>query len=334
MSLLLPRIIHSLDLMLPDYKAGAKSKHWEMFFTDKMVETLHDAIELRNFRANSLTDDIDAGASWFSTAASYMRLARLTGPEWIAAYAETSVGNPKTYRFGGTDVNFMELSLLHYLWTISQHFKGGTIVGIGAGYGGLPHKIKHRFPLAHYVLLDLPEALTLQSYYLSKLNPDAKFYFYDDYVSGVPLEPEKYDFTLLPGWLADKIPGDSVDLFINTRSFMEMNKDVIAEYFRQIARCLKVGGHLYNVNRYMKGTVGEPIRFKEYPYNGGWDIKVSRPSFFQSHVHEMMTVRTNKPLTNLKAELSKLPEDAPLQKPSQKHSFGQMLSLLPLMMKR
>ncbi len=328
------RIFVSLVLMLSDYRPGAKSRHWERFFTEETIDALRDENKLAGFRSNDLKNDLEDRASWFSTADAYKRLAKITGPEWIETYAETSIGNPKTVSIGGHAINFHELVLCQYLWTISEAASPATIVEIGGGYGGLAHKLKKRFPTSHYVSLDLPEALTLQAYYLSWLYPQAKFYLFDDYVDGKPIEPERYDFTLLPGWFAPKLREKSTDLFINTRSFMEMNRDVIADYFHLIQRSLKTDGLFYNVNRYFKDTVGEPIRFRDYPYDNLWKVQFSRPSFFQPHVHEMMTVRTDIQSEAVQSALAILPENSKMHKPTKKHSLIEKLALLPMVLRR
>ena len=328
------KIDRALDLMLNDYKPGAKSRHWQRFFTTETITFLRDKTKLASFRRNSLNDDLEDRASWFSTAAAYRRLAAITGSDWIGAFAETSVGNPRTRRVDGLAINFHEIVLCQYLHTI-QNFTSdpSIIVEIGGGYGGLAHKLKRLFRQSHYVSLDLPEALTLQAYYLSQLNPAARFYLFDDFVAGKPIEPERYDFTLLPGWLASNLPDDFADLFINTRSFMEMNADVIEDYFLQIGRCLKTGGMFYNVNRYFKDTVGAPIRFREYPYDDRWALLLSRGSLFQPHVHEMMTVRTVLPLTEFTTSLRSLPEKIQMHAPTSKYSVFEKISLLQLAIK-
>lgn len=115
----------------------------------------------------------------------------------------------------------------------------------------------------------------------------------------------------MPDWLAHQLAPESVNLVINTRSMMEMNRETIAKYFREIHLFLKPGGFFYNVNRYSKDTVGEPIRFRDYPYDERWSVELSNSSFFQPHVHEMMARRQAQHGTTIKNVLKALPEKDP-----------------------
>ena len=40
-----------------------------------------------------------------------------------------------------------------------------------------------------------------------------------------------YDYVILPGYLIEKIQNSFIDVFINTRSFMEMNIETVNFYF-------------------------------------------------------------------------------------------------------
>jgi hypothetical protein len=242
------------------------------------------------------------------------------------------VGKPKVRRVAGIPVDWHELTLCHYLWTIGQNvINPRIVVEIGGGYGGLANKLKLHFPSMSYVCFDLPEALTLQAFYLSELWPDARFYLFADMEEGKPYAPEQYDFTLLPGWFSKLMSAESVDLFINTRSMMEMNRETIANYFSDIQRAIKVGGAFFNVNRYRKDTVGEPICFRNYPYDDLWSVKISGPSFFQSHIHELLTIRECEPSDAVKRILLSLPSNAKLQTPSTRLSLQESIRLLPLL---
>lgn len=109
---------------------------------------------------------------------------------------------------------------------------------------------------------------------------------------------------------------------------MEMNRGVIAGYFNLIHQLLKPGDVFYNVNRYSKDTVGEAIRFKDYPYDDRWAVEFSNPSFFQPHVHELMTRRTDRP-GNIAHTLRTLPDTDPTRT---RKSVGliRKLRLLPM----
>lgn len=326
------RATQSLDLMLAEYPAEEKSAHWQRFFTPEKLAPLRDFSGLSAFRSGVLIDDIEETARWFSTASAYAMLKAEVGREFIEKYSEPAVGKPENLRIDGMKINMHELGNLVFLRAIIGGVKAAPrlICEIGGGFGSLAHKLKLRFPDASYVSYDLPEALTLQAYYLSRLHPTASFYLFSDYIAGRPIDPLSYDFTLLPGWIPGRVKPASVDLFINTRSMMEMNPQTIARYFDEIQSCLKVGGAFYNVNRYCKSTVGKPIRFKDYPYDGKWSVSVSRPLILQPHIHELLSLRTFASSGEISTALAGLPADVPLRGLSKKVPLAEKKALAPL----
>ena len=67
---------------------------------------------------------------------------------------------------------------------------------------------------------------------------------------------------------------------------MEMNKKTIKEYFDLIQSNVKSDGYFLNINRYLKSTVGEDIKFDEYPYDNLWNVEISKKSFFLKFVED------------------------------------------------
>ena len=83
-------------------------------------------------------------------------------------------------------------------------------------------------------------------------------------------EVNEYDIFILPPWV--KISKIKFNIFINVRSFMEMNKNIIKRYFDLIQENITEEGLFLNINRYDKRSVGEPIRLFEYPYDDKWKV--------------------------------------------------------------
>ena len=86
---------------------------------------------------------------------------------------------------------------------------------------------------------------------------------------------------------------------------MEMNKKVIKEYFNLIQSKINSDGYFLNINRYIKSTVGEDIKFDEYPYDSLWNVEISKKSFLQDHIHFLLA-RRQIDEGNIKNELLKL----------------------------
>ena len=134
----------------------------------------------------------------------------------------------------------------------------------------------------------------MSAYYLKELFPNKKFYLFNDYMKNKFLS--KFDFEnndiiiLPPNCNIDK--EIKIDFFINTRSMMEMNYEVIKSYFNLIHEHSIDGGYFLNINRYEKNTVGYPIRIAEYPYDDCWNVIISEASFNQKKIHFLLTQRT------------------------------------------
>lgn len=97
--------------------------------------------------------------------------------------------------------------------------------------------------------------------------------------------------------------------FINARSMMEMNFDVIKSYFKFIEKYSHEKSYFLNINRYEKTSVGKPIRISDYPYDDNWKVVISKPSFNQNWIHFLLTKRNfNKEENDIKSELNQIRE--------------------------
>jgi putative sugar O-methyltransferase len=124
-----------------------------------------------------------------------------------------------------------------------------TVVEIGAGSGIFLSLIKDAFPKVTMIDIDLPESITLAVVFILKLYPDAKILLPNEELVG---SINKYDFIFrTPEQIVD-IPDQTIDLSINTMSFMEMNHDSIESYLDGIQRWSKSGSYLFSSNRVEK----------------------------------------------------------------------------------
>ena len=165
-----------------------------------------------------------------------------------------------------------------------------NVLEIGSGYGGLISKIKKKYKNSRCILIDLPETIVIQTYYLNSEFPNAKFL----YLSDLKKYKEKildidFDFLILPYWEIEAIPNKLIDLIINIRSMMEMTKKTIAFYFKQINRIISDDGNFVCINRYQKND----ISLKEYPFDLYWKVILSQKSNIQNHIHQLILQRQN-----------------------------------------
>lgn len=176
---------------------------------------------------------------------------------------------------------------------------------IGGGFGSLQELVIKNYNIK-LLSIDLPEANLMNTYYLKNNFPNKKFYLYDDYLKKNFFTYKdfiKNDIIILPPncKIDNKI---NIDLFINTRSMMEMNYNIIKKYFNFIHKHISKNGYFLNINRYEKTSVGYPIRIHEYPYDNNWKVIKSKSSFNQNWIHFLLTKReVSDSKCNIKNEL-------------------------------
>ena len=156
------------------------------------------------------------------------------------------------------------------------------------------------------ILIDLPEANFISSFFLKSLYPKKNFFLSID-IKNKKITKEdilKNDIIILCPW--DEIPEINIDLFINTRSMMEMNYETIKYYFNLIQSKISNNGFFLCINRYYKDTVGYPVELNKYPYDKKWEIVFSKTSWKQNHIHTLLTKRIKLEKDDIKNELKKI----------------------------
>jgi hypothetical protein len=236
----------------------------------------------------------------------FLKVVAICGIEFVLSNLAPDTGSPCTFDFtyktsesataNSFKVNLHDIKNIYFSWQIFRVAKiylkkSAMIVDIGGGFGGMLAKMKDLFPDSKCIMFDLPEVNVCQTYYLSQRYPNARILGFKDFVQrGPAIFDEKADFLVLPGWLIQEMPDDTVDLVANSSSMMEMSPEVIDFYFSQIQRKVPVGGLFACCNRYMKLTA-----FKNYPYDDQWRTIVSQTSIFQPQMHELIVERTETP---------------------------------------
>lgn len=303
-------LIKAFEKSMQEYDLQHKSKYWRRYDARRVLYTEES---LENFRNNSLSDDLDDRFDSPLQKEIFCDLLIELGKDFVFAnLTDKNVGNAKEcfiidQRFvdAGQNIHIKWLHDLERL--VFSHMQVKRICEIGGGYGSLAQKIASNIR-CHYILIDLPEANLLSAYYLTQHFPQARFLLADAVQDGVVSQDEidSHDFIIIPPWYA---MGDTkIDLFINTRSMMEMNAEVIRGYFDRIQRTVSDQGFFFNVNRYRKDKVGYPIKLSEYPYDEQWKVVSSAPSWKQDHIHQLVTERCPVGQGDIREELAKIEE--------------------------
>jgi putative sugar O-methyltransferase len=140
-----------------------------------------------------------------------------------------------------------------------------VIAELGAGYGKLAYFVLRDLNQFTYLDFDLPETLTVATYYLAKAFPDKRFLLYGEAPYSAQAHAE-YDFILMPSWEMARLGESSVDLFLNKNSLGEMSREAVANYVSLIVRSTRFFFHLNHDsirNRYADGSTS--VLAREYP---------------------------------------------------------------------
>lgn len=284
------------------------SKHWQIRHSNKKFN-YNNVI---NFRKNDLSKGLDDQKYIFSFKVYFKALKDLGEIFLFENLPNKNIGNSEyQFFYRKKFIDFHSLISVYYFYQIKKYVKGinkfSLICEIGGGFGLLA-SIIHKNINCKIFLIDLPETNFISSYYLKSLFPKKKFFLHDDFKKYKEISKkviETYDIFII-----HEIPkfenNISIDLFINTRSFSEMNKIDIKNYFEFIHKNISEKGYFFNSNRYEKSTTGTSIRFNKFPYDKFWQVIFSKPSFGQEQkIHTLITKR-NKKNYNLIEELNKI----------------------------
>ena len=158
--------------------------------------------------------------------------------------------------------------------------KAKYVAEIGSGSGNLISLLKHHNKIKCMIDIDLPEMLLVCIVFLTKVFPEAKVLFPHEIDNKVTKNTLlNYDFIFLAPSQIHLLEDNLFDLFINTISFQEMQKNQIKQYFDLVQRAGKKDSYFFIQNRLEKKPIDEhgnidpndpekvkSLRFFEYPF--------------------------------------------------------------------
>ena len=302
----LEEIKKNFVISIKRYRAHYKSNHWKRY--DDRIK-LFKIENLLNFRNNGLSNGLDDQKSPIIIKKELSLLSKLINNRFIKKnLLTTNFGNLKNLiKIKKILLDSGQLYFIYWLYLLKQNLKKiEYICEIGAGFGGFSAKMIKNYSKAKYLIIDLPEANFLSSYFLSKNFPNKKILLGYEKKEEIIYKSDfnKYDIIIIPPWF--KVEGIKFDLFINARSMMEMDKEVIFKYFEFIQNNISEKGYFFNVNRYFKDTVREPLKLTNYPYDINWNTIISQASWQQKHIRILLTQRSKNPKNSISKELKKL----------------------------
>lgn len=311
-----------------------KDEHWDIF-NETYYEFISNIDNWSKFRINGMSNMLETGLpsqerdnliinnkrydinysndEIMDLIERFNELIEYCGDRFIYNNMNSMVGTPRHYNYKFNDkeyiLNFDDLYHIYGLWQLKRvcnelKFECKTIVEIGGGYGNLAMKIISNFKNVKYIIIDLPEILAIQHYYLSQNNQKLKIVNYVNYNN------EDYDVLLVPSNLYKKL-NIKIDILINMRSFGEMTTDILNDYFNWIDINLNNDGLIYLVNRYVFTKSKDKLKLRDYPFKNNWNILLSQPQWLQTHLHELILQNNS----NTKLNVSFLMKSMPIRTP-------------------
>ena len=151
-----------------------------------------------------------------------------------------------------------------------------VILEIGPGSCNLISLIKYHFNTKNFIIVDLPETLSISIPIINNLFPKSKIILPNENLKRIDNSVIKnFDFIFLTPNQISLINDQIVDLSINTDSFGEMNIEQVNLYIDLIQRASKNSSYFFNTNRVEKYPVGieknknlniQPTRFFDYKF--------------------------------------------------------------------
>ena len=220
----------------------------------------------------------------------YEFVAKIDSQKILDGIAEPLEGNPVLVSYKNKllsqDVlsSTLEFYTLEEAAQISQK-KFLKIAELGAGYGRLAYLITSLLKNkdVKYCIFDIPPALCVAEYYLTRVFPDIKILKFREFKNfkEIKKEFEKSQICLFLPYQLELLPPKIFDIFISISNLPEMRFKQIANYFKQINRLCR--GYYYNKQFWDHFNAQDNLRmrFIDYPALPNWRPLLLRPALAQ-----------------------------------------------------
>lgn len=201
-------------------------------------------------------------------------------PVDLGELALPQVGNPYGIKVDGHLINadcFRHFYRAQWFDLLLTQIHRPVVAEIGGGFGLFAYYWLKQKGKPCYINFDLPENLLISSYYLSMLFPEKEILLY--YGNEMPLSPgvfQEFDIIMMPNYMVTKLIPQSVDLFLNTVSFSEMDYPAIEAYIKEISRSCRYYYYHKNLAQAPNGYLGFPAEL--FPQPGQFELVLKTPS--------------------------------------------------------
>jgi len=216
----------------------------------------------------------------------------------LSRMQEPELGNPIRVRHEGRLVSQDLATSSRELNAIAGAMSPGrierplTIAEVGAGYGRLAHVFLETTP-CRYFIFDIPPALHVSQWYLSRLLPSKKvfaFRHFDDW-SEVEEELASADIAFFTANQIAKFPDGYFDLTLSVSSLHEMRLAQIDNYMQHLARLAREYVYIKQYYRYPNAHDGIVVERDAYKVPAGWTTVFERTEPIYTDFFELMLKR-------------------------------------------
>ncbi len=224
-----------------------------------------------------------------ATAMLYDYVVSINGLGALKMLTESEIGNPPTMEIDGKLVSQDMLNSVIEYHSVTSQMKFGSrphVMEIGAGSGRTAYCFLKLIPQAKYIIVDVPPALFISKYFLSKQFPNKKIFGFKTFNTYSEISDDflSADIVfLMPHQL--KLINSSIDLLMAIDCLHEMNASQVEYYFQQADRLAK--------NIYFKCWQNTRIPFdgiywesNHYPVRAKWKKALYRETTVPSDFFE------------------------------------------------
>jgi putative sugar O-methyltransferase len=213
--------------------------------------------------------------------------------------AEPALGNPIEITSAGRRISqdlansIMECNAIDR-WCAPLSSGRPVVAELGAGYGRVAQVVLAG-TRARYVIFDIPPALHVSQWYLSRLFPDRalfSFRHFDRYAD-ISDELERSDIAFFTPNQLERFPDRAFDAFLSVSTLPEMSPEQISNYLALMARLSRGGIYLKQWRRWFNDKDGFEFTYDRLVLNKSWSMCLDRPNAVQPLFQERAWVRSS-----------------------------------------
>jgi putative sugar O-methyltransferase len=168
-----------------------------------------------------------------------------------------------------------------------------VVAELGAGYGRLA-SVFLAGTKARYVIFDIPPALYVSQWYLTRLFPERKIFKFRhfDRFGEIEKELEQSDLAFFTPNQLRSFPDAHFDAFVSISTLPEMSLDQIANYLVEMARLARSGVYLKQWREALNAQDGYRFNYQSLVLPEPWKLQLDRRDAVQPLFQERAWSRT------------------------------------------